>query len=182
MEALQCILTRRSIRRYTSAPITAAQMDVLLRAAMQAPSAVNRQPWHFVVVDDRDTLLRCTHILPNGQMLAEAPAAILVCGDMEMAHPPSPGYLLQDCSAAIQNILLAAHASGLGAVWLGVYPREERVRQVRAQFELPEHVIPVGMIALGHPGEQPQPEDRFNLERIHRNRWHRQMSDQEKSR
>lgn len=102
-------------------------------------------------------------------MVRQAPVAVVVCGDLSLEK--SPGYWVQDCAAATENLLIAAHALGLGAVWSGTYPREERVSRVRAVLGLPEHVIPLAIVSLGHPAEQPSPEDRYHPSRVHYERW-----------
>ncbi len=169
MDALQAILTRRSVRRFSERPAPPELIDKVLRAAMAAPSAGNQQPWHFVVIDDRDILNTIPRFHPYAAMLLQAPAAILVCGDGRLEQ--HQGYWVQDCAAATQNLLLAAHALDLGAVWIGVYPREERVAQFRALLDIPAEVTPLALVALGYPAERPAPADRFDRARIHRNRW-----------
>ena len=169
MDAIETILTRRSIRAYTGQPIPAELVELLLKAAMQAPSAGNQQAWQFVVLTDRVRLNALAEVLPYGKMLTTAPLSIVVCGDL--AIEKSKGYWVQDCSAATQNILLAAHSLGLGAVWLGVYPREERVRDVRKALGIPETVTPLCAIAVGYPAEQKPRTDRYNAERVHTDGW-----------
>ncbi len=169
MDNLQLLRNRRSVRRFTAQPVSPEQLDQLLRAAMSAPSAGNCQPWHFVVIDDRAIFEAIMQVHPYSQMLKEAPLAILVCGDQTLER--YPGYWVQDCSAATQNLLLAAHALGLGAVWLGIYPREERVAAIRKLVGLPDNVTPLSLVAVGQPAETPPPVDRFRPERIHTNRW-----------
>ncbi len=144
-------------------------IDKVLRAAMAAPSAGNQQPWHFVVIDDRALLDEIARFHPYAGMLKQAPTAIIVCGDASLEQ--HQGYWVQDCSAAIENLLLAAHALALGAVWVGVYPREERVARMQELLGIPAEVTPLGLVALGYPAEQPEPADRFNRARIHRNGW-----------
>jgi len=169
MDTLEAIFTRRSIRVYTGQPIPENVIDQLLRAAMQAPSAGNQQAWQFITVTERAKLSALAEVLPYGKMLTSAPLCIIVCGDLEKEK--SKGYWVQDCSAATQNILLAAHAMGLGAVWLGVYPREQRVIDIRTTLGIPESVIPLCAIAVGYPGEEKPRADRYNSERVHFNRW-----------
>jgi len=169
MDAYDTIMTRRSIRAYTAQPVNEGLIKDLLAAAMSAPSASNRQPWHFVAITDRRQLDTLTAILPYGQMLKQAPLAIVVCGDRE--RQPMEGYWVQDCSAATQNILLAAHARGLGAVWLGVYPREERIQGVTQLLGLPEQVTPLAVLSIGYPAEHKEPADRYDETRTHRDRW-----------
>lgn len=170
MDTLEAIRTRRSIRTYTREPVSPATVESLLRAAMSAPSAMDQRPWQFVVVTDRAKLDRLTAILPGGQMLKQAPLAILFCAD-PARETKLPGYWMQDCSAATQNLLLAAHAQGLGAVWIGVYPAEGQVRGVRERLGIPETVVPFSIVSLGHPAEQLPPEDRFDRTRVHANGW-----------
>ncbi len=167
MDALEAIFTRRSIRAYTSEPVSEEDLKVILEAAMNAPSANNRQPWHFIVVDDRSKLDAIMEVHPYSDMLAQAPLAIVVCGDTKV----SSSYWQQDCSAATENILLAARALGLGTVWLGVYPREDRVKGISRLFQLPAHVKPLAVIAVGHPAEEKGRVDRWQEEKVHRNRW-----------
>jgi nitroreductase len=170
-DPLEFIFGRRSIRVFAPGEISDATVTQLLQAAMAAPSAVARDPWRFVVIRDRRTLAALAAALPNGGMLAAAALGIVVCGDLDAAHDRQPGYLLQDCSAAIENLLLGAHALGLGACWLGVYPREERIRKLREILSLPTPVIPVAGIALGHPAEQKEPRTRFNRDYVHWEKW-----------
>ena len=169
METLEAIFTRRSIRAYTSQPVPADVIEHLLRAGMQAPSAGNQQAWQFVAITDRPQLNALAEVLPYGKMLTTAPLGIIVCGDLALEK--SKGYWVQDCSAATQNILLAAHAQGLGAVWLGVYPREDRVGDVRKALGIPETVIPLCAIAVGYPAEQKPRADRYDATRVHHNTW-----------
>ena len=109
--------------------------------------------------------------LPYGKMLLEAPVGIVVCGDLKAAHDGQLSYMLQDCSAAIENLLLAAHSLGLGACWLGVHPREERINHIKAVLALPESVIPIAVIALGHPGEKKEPRTRYKTENVKFEKW-----------
>ncbi len=169
MDTLLAIRTRRSIRQFLSDPVPPDAVETLLRAAMQAPSSKNLQPWHFVTVTGREALDAFTAYHPHAAMLKQAPLAILVCGDRSIQ--PIDGYLALDCAAATQNVLLAAHALGLGAVWLGVYPREERIAETRRLFGLPEPILPIAMVAVGRPGEAKTPADRFNPERVRREHW-----------
>jgi nitroreductase len=164
---LSAIFERRSVRLYTDAPVGDETVRDLLEAAMAAPSAVARDPWHFIVVRDRQTLNRMADGMPNAQMLREAPLGVLVCGDMQRAHGGLESYMIQDCSAAIQNLLLAASMLGLGACWLGIHPREERVQHVRDLFGLPGHIVPVSAIAIGYPSETLPPRTRYREEAVH---------------
>lgn len=168
---LDFIFGRRSIRAYTADPVPPAMVDALLHAAMSAPSAVAKDPWRFVVVRERATLKRLTEELPHGLMLADAAVGIVVCGDWEAAHDRQLSYLLQDCSAAIENLLLAAHVLGLGACWLGVHPRENRMAHLRKVLGLPEQVIPVAAVAIGQPAEFKEPRSRYNAAYVHYEKW-----------
>ena len=166
---MDSLLTRRSIRKYTSKEVPEAVVYELLRAAMNAPSAGNAQPWHFVVIRNRQFLDAIPEFHPNAQMLKEATVAILVCGDTRLEKYPD--FWVQDCSAATQNILLAAHDRGFGAVWLGIYPREERVTGMRKLLGIPEEVVPMSLIPVGYPAEKKSPAGRFVSERIHYDTW-----------
>ncbi len=168
---LAFLFGRRSIRVYAPGEVTDAQVQSLLEAAMAAPSAVAKDPWRFVVIRHPQTLARIAAALPNGQMLATAAVGLVVCGDLEAAHDRQLSYLLQDCSAAIENLLLAAHALGLGACWLGVHPREDRIRKLSQLLRLPPSVIPVAGVALGRPGEVKEPRTRYQPAYVHREQW-----------
>jgi nitroreductase len=162
---------RRSIRAYTSRAVPDDVIADLLRAAMAAPSAAARDPWRFVVIQDPAMLRRAAAALPHGRMLGGASAGIVVCGELSAAHDGQLSYLLQDCSAAIENLLLAAHVLGLGACWLGVHPREPRIAALRTLLGIPPSVIPVSAIALGYPAERQKPRTRYRADYVHRNQW-----------
>jgi len=163
------VLSRRSIRKYTSEPVPDDVVERLLRAAMAAPSAGNQQPWQFVVIRDRATLTAITEVHPYSTMLPGAPAVILVCGDA--ASCKWPQMWEQDCAAATENLLIEAEVLGLGAVWLGVHPLEERVRGIRALLGMPDSVVPFAIVPLGHPAESKPPSDRYDEARVHHERW-----------
>lgn len=169
MDAMDAILGRRSIRKYTTEMVAEDQVDLLIRAAMAAPSANNEQPWHFVVINERKMLDNLAEIHPYAKMLSHAPLAVLICGDLDLEK--FPGYWVVDTSAACENLLIAAHALGLGAVWLGVYPRQERITSISQLLNLPERIIPLSLISIGHPAENKPPSERFNRERIRYNHW-----------
>ncbi len=166
---IDAIFNRRSIRKYTGQPVTDETIETLLRAGMAAPSAGNEQPWHFVVIRDRATLEAITRFHPYAQMLHGADCAIVVCGDTALER--YRGFWVQDCSAAAENMLLTVQDLGLGSVWVGVYPMADRVEPLKQLLGLPESVIPLGILPLGYPAEQKNPANRFNPERIHRDRW-----------
>jgi nitroreductase len=168
---LKSLYARRSIRQYTQEEIADTVLRDLLEAAMAAPSAVAKDPWHFIVLRTRSSIDQLATALPNGKMLAEAPAALVVCGDINRAHDRELSFLLQDVSAAIENILLAASMLGLGACWLGIHPREERIAAVRHQFNLPDGIIPIAGIALGWPAEEKAARTRFNSDLVHFEQW-----------
>ena len=170
-DKFQFILGRRSIRVYAPGDVSEADITRLLEAAMAAPSAVAKDPWRFVVVRKKEMLSTIAAALPYGGMLATAPLGIIVCGDLDAAHDCQLGYLLQDCSAAIENLLLAVHALGLGACWLGIHPREDRISKIKEILQLPASVIPIAGIAIGHPGEEKEPRTRFNPEYVHWEKW-----------
>jgi nitroreductase len=169
MDTLQAIRTRRSIRQYLDKPVPQDMLQQVLISAMHAPSACNQQPWQFVVIEDRKLLREVPKINSYAAMAAEAPVAILVCGDSSLETVP--GYWVIDCSAAVQNLLLAAHALGLGAVWTGVYPQQERVEGFRRLLSLPKNVTPHSLVPLGYPAEQPPQEERYQTDRVHHNGW-----------
>lgn len=170
MEALDAIFTRRSIRKFKSDPIPEETLKTLLRAAMYAPSAANQQPWGFIVIKDRNILNQIPPVHPYAEMIRVAPVAIVVCGDLNLEK--HQGYWVQDCAAASHNICLAAHALGIGNVWLGIYPREDRVMGIREILKLPESVVPLSIIVLGFPDENVEiPEERFNPSKVHNDKW-----------
>ena len=169
MDTLDAIHTRRSIRTYLDRPVPEELIQKLLAAAMQAPSARNQQPWQFVVIDDRAILAKIPTFMPNAAMAGKAPLAILVCGDLNLEE--SEGYWVVDCAAAVENMLLAAHALGLGAVWCGVYPREPRMVSLRQLVGLPKNVIAHSLVVLGYGAEQIPAEVRYRPERVRRNHW-----------
>lgn len=164
---LNNIATRTSIRDYESRPIEKEKVEKMLHAAMAAPTAMNKQPWHFIVVDKRETLDAMAEASPNAKMLTKAPLAIVVCGNMDKAiEGKGRDFWIQDASAATENLLLAAHAMGLGAVWTGVYPSEERVDALRSLFSLPDNIVPLATVVIGYPAEKPEPKQKFKKENV----------------
>lgn len=169
MDKLNYILYRRSIRRFTDQKINEQQIKNLLTAAMYAPSAVNRQPWHFVVIDDPAMMDKIMEVHPHARMLQTASHAIVVCGDELLQH--DDGYWIVDCGAATQNLLLAACTMGLGSCWVGLHPREERKLAFSKLLHLPSHVKPFAMVALGYADEKKKRPDRFHREKVKYNTW-----------
>ena len=169
MDVIEAILERRSIRKYTDRKITETQLEIILKAAMYAPSAVNKRPWHFIVFRNKEIIYKINEVHPNSMMLKQADIAILVCWDENLQH--DKGYGPVDCAAATQNMLLAAHGIGLGGVWLGIYPRKKRIEAIHKIFCLPDYIQPFSLISLGYPGEQKQQPDRFDHSRIHYEKW-----------
>lgn len=162
-------MVRRSIRAYTAEPVSDEHVERLLRAAMAAPSAGNQQPWQFVLVTDAATRALIPTVHPYAAMVERAPLVIVVCGaDAETRWPQ---YWAQDCAAATENILIEAVLLGLGAVWLGVYPLEERVAGLRRLLAMPDDVTPFAVVPVGHPADRKEPADRYRPERVHRERW-----------
>lgn len=169
-DAMETIMTRTSIRSFTNRTVSADTVEMLLRAGMAAPTAVNKQPWHFVVIDDPAVMDSLGGNGRQSQMWKEATLCIVVCGDLNKAlEGAGQPYWIQDCSAATQNILLAAHALGLGAVWTGCYPIEERVANVSRVLNLPENLIPLCAIVMGYPNEEPEPKDKWKPENVSHN-------------
>jgi nitroreductase len=166
-ELIHTLLARRSIRKYTNEAVDDEKVRVLLEAAMAAPSASNRKPWHFIVVKERKKLDELASGHPHGKMLFEAPLCVAVCGDTTV----SERFWVQDCSAATENLLIAAVTLGLGAVWLGVYPSEERVNDVRKTLNTPDNVTPLNLISIGHPAEKKDSRTQYDETRVHREQW-----------
>lgn len=170
METLEAIFTRKSIREYTPQTVPDNVVQELLAAAMQAPSAGNQQPWHFIIVNERKQLDALADVLPFGKMLHTAPLGIVVCADMELEK--HRGFWVQDCSNATMNLLLAAHDQGLGAVWVGVYPVKDRVTGLKQVLGLSDQVVPFCAVALGYPTTESEPPDtRYDKTRLHYNAW-----------
>lgn len=169
MDAVKAVLTRRSVRKYLNKKISDKLIHELIIAGISAPSAVNKQPWQFMIIDDHKLIDKIPGFHPNAKMLFNADKAILVCGDLDLEE--NIGYLIQDCSAATENILIAARAKGLGSCWLGIYPRKERISGLRNLFKIPEHIIPFSLISLGYPAVEQSRVDRYKSSIIHRNKW-----------
>lgn len=170
MDAIEAMLTRRSIRRYTAEQVSDADVDTLLECAMAAPTAFNQQSWRFVVVRDAELRAELSNASQWAGMLADAPVVIVVCGDASVERHEG-AYWAQDATAALENILTAANAMGLGAVWVGVHPWEPRIEAVRKALALPESINPLGMVAVGHPAETKPRAERFDRDKVHHDRW-----------
>ncbi len=170
-QKLDFIFGRRSIRRFKPGEVSDETVRTLLETAMAAPSARACDPWRFVVIRKRETLQKIPEILPYGKMMGQAAVGLIVCGDIEAAHDRQLSYLLQDCSAAIENVLVAVHALGLGACWIGIHPRENRIEGISQLLKLPASVVPVAGIAIGFPGEVKEPRTRFNEGYVHTEQW-----------
>ncbi len=168
---LNYAFTRRSIRAYKTDDVADDLVRDILEAAMAAPSACAKDPWEFVVVRSDKMRAKIAEGLPNGKMIADSPVGIIACGNLQRAHDGEWSYMMQDCSAAIENLLLAVNTVGLGACWLGVHPREERVAHIRSLLNIPEHVIPIGAMAIGWPAETHEPRTRYRDEAVHKETW-----------
>jgi nitroreductase len=173
METLEAIKTRRSIRQYKKEIISNDILKELLEAGMSGPTGGNNKPWQFIIINDPEILREIPNVPSGAPFAPDAPLAILVCGDLEKYQGIPQEFQdvwVIDCSIAAQNILLAAHGKGLGAVWTGVYPMEERVNGIKALLELPKNIIPLVLIVIGYPAEQLPVEDRYDDSRVHYNR------------
>lgn len=169
MKSLENIFTRRSIRKYKDETVSLEQIQIILRAAMYAPSAANAQPWHFIVIDDRAILDRIPTIHQYANMVHSAPLAIVVCGDLDKEK--FPGRWPLDCSAATQNMMLAAHAMGIGSVWVGIYPDEKNMKDFRRLLNLPNHIMPLALVPMGYSESIPKQPERFDETKIRNNKW-----------
>jgi nitroreductase len=170
-DVLTVIHSRKSVRQFTDEQVSREQLEILVRAGMAAPTAMNRQPWAFIAIDSREVLDALADELNGNAILKRATAAIVVCGDLSKAIPSVPDYWVQDCSAAAQNILLAVEGIGLGAVWIGIFPRDERINAVKKVAKLPEHLTPLNVIAIGYPTGVEEPKDKWKTENMFWNSW-----------
>ncbi len=171
-DTLKTILARKSVRSYRSEPVPEEKIQMLVRAGMAAPTAVDKRPWEFVVVTDRAVLKQLADALPYAKMADRAAAAIVVGGDVRKQWGGMESdYWIMDCSAATQNILLAAESMGLGAVWTAVYPEDSRVRAVRQILGIPPHVVPLNVIPVGVPAGREKAKDKYDPKQIHWNKW-----------
>src|SRR5690606_5414877 len=169
MDVIEAINTRRSVRKFTGEVISDEELKVILKAGFQAPSAHNLHPRDFVVIRDKEVIKKLTEFHPYAKMLPNAGCGIVVCGDSEKQK--EIGFLVEDCSASIQNMLLAAHGLGLGAVWCGIYSVEHLVKSTSELLNLPEKVIPIGLVVVGKKAVESQPIDRYDESKVHYDRW-----------
>lgn len=169
MDIFEALFTRRSIRKYTTEDVNPEHVGILLKSAMLAPSARNERPWHFVVARDPKIREGLSKTSPYMGMAVQAPVVIVVCADLNEARGEE--FWIQDCSAAIENLMLAARGLDLGSVWCGIYPVKERVDHARAQVGLPENIVPLGLVCVGHPDQKFFEADRFQEDRIHNDKW-----------
>ncbi len=171
-DALSVIHRRTSVREYTDKPVTKEMMEILIDAGMAAPTAADKRPWEFVAITKRETLDKLADGLEFGKMLKQATAAIVVCGIPENSLPGiGQMFWVQDCSAATENILLAAEAKNLGAVWIAVYPYDDRVDFVRTVMRIPSDVVPLNVISIGYPVEPKRPKHKIDPLKIHWELW-----------
>ena len=168
METIKTIMSRRSIRTWTNEPVAENERKIILEAAMNAPSAADARPWHFVTMDDSEVINQFV-ALGGTEMLAESTFMVMVCGDA--SKEVYPGFWPQDCSCAAQNMQLAAHDIGIGCVWIAIYPLEDRVQVCRKVLGIPEAITPFALLAMGVPNEVLPPEERYDEERVHQNKW-----------
>jgi nitroreductase len=169
MDAMEAILTRRSIRRYTGEPVTDDEIRQVIKAGAHAPSASNRQPCHYMVIRNPELIQRIAEFHPYAKMAPQAGSCIVVCGDAERQE--TVGFLVEDCSAAIENMLLAARSMGLGTVWCGLHPVEKLTDAMRSFLSLPDNIIPVGLVVIGHGAEERAVNDRYDEARVHWDKW-----------
>lgn len=171
MDLMEGLLTRRSVRKFTEEPVAKQDILDIIKAAQYAPSAHNTQPWSFLVIENKDILKQFRHVQRSASFAENAPLVILVCGNTEQAfHREKEGwsYLEIDCAAATQNLILAAHAKGLGACWCGATPMTKPIEAIREMLHLPQNIQPFSIVVIGHPAETPkQPENRFDESKIH---------------
>jgi nitroreductase len=171
-DTLKTIFSRKSVRSYKNDPVSKEKLEMLIKAGMAAPTAVDKRPWEFIVVTDRKILQELTDALPFAKMASSAAAAIIVgCDVRKQWGGMDSDYWIMDCSAATENILLAAESMGLGAVWTAVYPEDSRIRAVRQILGMPSHIVPLNLIPLGVPSVREKPKDKYDPKQIHWNKW-----------
>jgi nitroreductase len=170
-DTLTTIYERKSVRHFTGEAVAEGAIEKILRAAMAAPVAINMPPWKFVVVKNREKLKALADGLPFAQMLNNSGAAIVVCAVPEEAAMNSEAFAILDCTCASENILLAAEALGLGAVWTAVYPSKDLIDFIRGQLNIPSNIIPLNVIPIGHPTGEDKAKEKYDAKNIHREKW-----------
>jgi len=171
-ETLKTIFARKSVRAFTEEPVSTETLETIIRAGMAAPSAVDKRPWEFIVVTDRQILKQLADVLPFARMTATAAAAVIVAGDIKKQFcGEDADYWIVDCSAATENILLAAESLGVGAVWAAVYPEDDRITAVSSILGIPSHIVPLNVIPVGMAGGREKPKDKWNPAQLHWNTW-----------
>jgi nitroreductase len=170
-ETLKTIYQRKSVRNFTDKEVTKEQLETIIKAAMAAPTAINAQPWQFLVVTDKELKAKYAEGNFQADMVKKCSALVVICGDKTLGNERSWTYWDQDCSAATENLLLAVESIGLGAVWTGVYPGEDRMKTVKERFELPDNVVPLCVVLVGYPDGTDKPKDKWKPERIHWNKY-----------
>ena len=165
--AIENILNRKSVRKYSDKKVEKEKIDTILRCAMAAPSAMNKQPWQLLVVTDKEKLEKIAKISPNASYAKNSQVTIIVCGDKTI----SDKFWEQDCCAVTENILLAAEALDLGAVWCAVYPLDEKVLGIKNIFNLPENIVPLNIIPIGYPFTKEEPKQKYDAKKVHNNNW-----------
>lgn len=166
---MNSIFTRTSVRKFTDQKIEKEKIDLILKAGFAAPSASNRQPWEFIVVDDTEKITKMSTFTQYSKPMEKAAFGMVVCANLE--RNDKVDFCEQDCAAATQNMLVEAHELGIGSVWIGVYPNDDRVQVLRDYFSLPDNIVPLWMIAFGYPDETPAVKDKYKPEYIHYNKW-----------
>ena len=169
METLEALKTRRSIRKYTEQKISDKEINGIITCAMYSPSAFDKQPWQFIIINKKELFDEILKAAPHAEMIKGASHAVIICGDKNLEE--EQGLLVQDISAATENLLLSAHSIGLGAVWVGIYPFADIEKGIRKLFNIPENVLPVSMVVTGYPAENPEQPKRYKEERVHINGW-----------
>ncbi len=169
MDIFEAIFTRRSIRKFLDKAVSDADVTRLLEAAMAAPSAGNAQAWRFIVIRKQEHRDAIAKHHPYAQMAKQAPVCIAVCADVTAEK--YAGFWPQDCSAAIQNMLLAARALGIGTVWTGIHPVEERASALKSYFKLPDHVEMLGIVVCGYPDQAFKQRETYDASKVYEEMW-----------
>ncbi len=171
---IDCIMTRASVRSYTDRQVDDSTVNKILRAGMAAPTAANQQPWHFVVITEQSLKDSITSAFEYTKMVEGCSFTVVVCGDMDnlfQGDIPDGGFWVEDCSAASENMLLAAHALGVGGVWCGIYPLKDREQRLRDILNLPTNLTPLNVMAFGYPAQPVTPKDKWMPAKIHYNAY-----------